>query len=384
MNNETVKGFQDFSGEEALKRVKIKKIIEDTFQLYGFEPAETPIIEQGEFVKGDNSGDEAVSDIFKLKDRGERNLALRYEFTFQLKRLARNKKLPYKRYQIGPVFRDEPISGNRMRQFISCDGDVIGADIKDQAEILSMTKEILDKLKIKGEIYVNNRKLLNEILDEQKVSDKKAVIREIDKLDKLSESEVKINLKKYKAEGIISIFKKPEIYFKKYSSYKKIVELRKYCKYFGVNVKFLPSLARGLSYYNENIFEIKTNKIKETIFGGGAYTFNDFPSFGFGVSIERLMAVSNVETDNSYVLIISIERDKDAINVASKLREKGVKCSMFYGKPGKGLEYANSKNFEKIIFVGEKEIKSKKFTLKNLKSGKEDKFTLKDLIKKLV
>src|SRR3990167_7003325 len=249
MNNETVKGFQDFSGEEALKRVKIKKIIEDTFQLYGFEPAETPIIEQGEFVKGDNSGDEAVSDIFKLKDRGERNVALRYEFTFQLKRLARNKKLPYKRYQIGPVFRDEPISGNRMRQFISCDGDVIGADIKDQAEILSMTKEILD---------------------EQKVSDKKAVIREIDKLDKLSESEVKINLKKYKAEGIISIFKKPEIYFKKYSSYKKIVELRKYCKYFGVNVKFLPSLARGLSYYNENIFEIKTNKIKETIFGGGA------------------------------------------------------------------------------------------------------------------
>src|SRR3989338_11170405 len=197
---EVVKGFRDIEGSEAAKRLEIQKILINEFEKYGFEFVETPVIEYEEFVKGENTSDEAVSDIFKLKDRGERNLALRYEFTFQLKRLARNKKLPYKRYQIGPVFRDEPISGNRMRQFISCDGDVIGADIKDQAEILSMTKEILDKLKIKGEIYVNNRKLLNEILDEQKVSDKKAVIREIDKLDKLSESEVKINLKKYKAE----------------------------------------------------------------------------------------------------------------------------------------------------------------------------------------
>src|SRR3989338_10121156 len=161
MNNETVKGFQDFSGEEALKRVKIKKIIEDTFQLYGFEPAETPIIEQGEFVKGDNSGDEAVSDIFKLKDRGERNLALRYEFTFQLKRLSRNKKLPYKRYQIGPVFRDEPISGNRFRQFTQCDVDVIGSSIKDEAEIVALTLSVLNDLGIKSVINVNNRKLIN-------------------------------------------------------------------------------------------------------------------------------------------------------------------------------------------------------------------------------
>ncbi|PIN94878.1 hypothetical protein COU53_01845 [Candidatus Pacearchaeota archaeon CG10_big_fil_rev_8_21_14_0_10_30_48] len=309
---------------------------------------------------------------------------MRYEFTFQLKRLARNKKLPYKRYQIGPVFRDEPISGNRMRQFISCDGDVIGADIKDQAEVLSMTKEILDKLKVNGEIYVNNRKLLNEILDEQKVLDKNSVIREIDKLDKLSESEVKTNLKKYKAEGIISIFKKPEIYFKKYSSYKEIVELKKYCKYFGVNVKFLPSLARGLGYYDGNIFEIKTKKIKETIFGGGAYTFNDFPSFGFGVSIERLVAVSTIEINDFPVLVISIEKDKEAVELIKALREKKIACSLFYGKPGKGLEYANSKNFEKVIFVGEKETKLKKFTLKDLKSGKEDKLNLKELAKKLV
>ncbi|MCX6749172.1 MAG: ATP phosphoribosyltransferase regulatory subunit [Candidatus Pacearchaeota archaeon] len=117
MNTETVKGFQDFSGKEARKRKEIRQIIVETFEKYGFEPAETPIIEREEFVRGENKQDEAVSDIFKLQDKGKRALALRYEFTFQLKRLINNKKQPYKRYEIGEVFRDEPISANRFRQF---------------------------------------------------------------------------------------------------------------------------------------------------------------------------------------------------------------------------------------------------------------------------
>ena len=87
MNTNTIKGFRDFIGDEARKRAKIKKIIAGTFELFGFEPAETPIIENEEFVRGENKNDEAVRDIFKLEDRGKRKLALRYEFTFQLKRL---------------------------------------------------------------------------------------------------------------------------------------------------------------------------------------------------------------------------------------------------------------------------------------------------------
>ena len=118
MATETVKGFADYSGIEAAKRQKIKGILANIFRLYGFELSETPIIEFEEFVKGENSNDEAVSDVFRLEDKGKRKLALRYEFTFQLKRLALNKKLPYKRYQIGPVFRDEPSSSNRFRQSI--------------------------------------------------------------------------------------------------------------------------------------------------------------------------------------------------------------------------------------------------------------------------
>jgi len=139
MTIEKVKGFRDFTGEEAEKLSEIRKIIIKVLENYGFEPAETPIIEYEDFVKSNNEEDEAVSDIFKLKDKGKRNLALRYEFTFQLKRLMQNKKLPYRRYQIGPVFRDEPTKENRLRQFTQADADVVGSTIKDEAEILSMT-----------------------------------------------------------------------------------------------------------------------------------------------------------------------------------------------------------------------------------------------------
>src|SRR3989344_8951980 len=110
-----VKGFEDYLPKEALKRKAIKEIAEKYYKLYGFLPVETPIIEYEEMMKQDSINpaeeDEAVSDRFKLKDKGARNLGLRYEFTFQLSRIFKenpNIKLPFKRYQIGEVFRDEP------------------------------------------------------------------------------------------------------------------------------------------------------------------------------------------------------------------------------------------------------------------------------------
>ena len=288
MKTETVKGFQDFSGKEAEKRTEIKKILVETFESFGFAPAETPIIEYEEFVKGNNSQDEAVSDIFKLKDKGKRNLALRYEFTFQLKRLMQNKKLPYKRYQIGPVFRDEPISANRFRQFTQADIDIVGSSEKEEAEILATITNILNKLNIKFTINVNNRALLDEILKEENIKNKDIVLREIDKIDKLSEKEVKANLKPYKAEKILSILKKPEKYFKKYAMYVEIKKLKEYCKLYNVKINFQPSLARGLSYYNGNVFEIKVKDMKETICAGGSYIFNAVQSTGVALGLERL------------------------------------------------------------------------------------------------
>lgn len=378
---ETVKGFRDIIGEEALKREKIKQLLSEKFRVYGFSPAETPIIEQEEFARA-NQSEETISDIFRLKDKGERNLALRYELTFQLKRLAQNKKLPYRRYQIGEVFRDEPVSSNRFREFTQCDIDVIGSSIKDEAEILKLFSEILKELKIEANIYINNRKLLNEILEEQKIKQKIEILKEIDKLDKLSEQEVKTNLKKYGAQNLLAIFKKPATYFKKYNSFKEIVELENYCKNYGVQVKFLPSLARGLAYYNGSVFEIKTKEMKESIAGGGSYLVNGIQSTGISFGLDRISAIAKIKLDNIKAIIISIAQDKSSITLAEKLRAQGISCFIM-DKLSKALDYANSQGIAFAIFVGEAEIKKKKFKLRDMKTGKELMLSEPEIIKRL-
>ena len=380
---ETVKGFRDYSGEESAKKQRIREVLSRSFSLYGFEPAETPIIEFEKFVKGDNPDDEAVSDTFKLKDRGSRKLALRYDFTFQLKRLAKNKKLPFKRYQLGEVFRDEPVSTNRFRQFTQCDVDIVGSGAKEEAEVLDLTFNILKELGINANIYFSNRKLLNEILDKEGVKKKEEVIREIDKLDKLSESEVKKNLKKYNAEKVLNIFKKDKKFFEKYDSYKEIKELQKYCKYYGVNIKFQPSLARGLSYYNGSVFEIRTKEMKESICGGGSYLVNNVQSTGISFGLERLSKLAKFDSEEKSVLIVGLVENKEIFSMIQKLRENDINSSVMFGKPSKSLQYANSKGINYVLFVGEKELKSKKFKLKDMKSGKESNLSFDGIVKKL-
>jgi len=380
-----VKGFRDFTGEEAKKREKIKEILIRNFKFYGFEPAETPVIEREEFVREDNEQDEAVSDIFKLQDKGKRKLALRYEFTFQLKRLAKDKKLPYKRYQIGEVFRDEPTGKNRFRQFTQADIDVIGSGIKDEAEILALTSRILKQLGIKAGINVNNRKLLNEILEKEGIGSKERVIREVDKLDKLPEKQVRANLRKYKAEKILTIFKKPESFFKKYSSYKEIEELKKWCKLFGVEIRFQPSLARGLSYYNGSVFEIKTKGMKETICGGGSYLVKGIQATGISFGLERLSNLAKIKVEEKRVLILSIGQDEKAIRLAEKLRDKEIEVSLWLKKGiSKALEYSNSYKIPYVIFIGEEEVKKDRYKLRDMKTGKELMISEKELVKKLI
>ncbi len=371
MNTELTKGFKDYSGEEALKRAEIRRLLVETFEKYGFEPAETPIVESEEFVRGENEKDEAVSDIFKLQDKGKRKLALRYEFTFQLRRLMANKKLPYKRYEIGEVFRDEPTSSNRFRQFVQGDADIVGSKIKDEAEILAMAKEVLEKIGVNYTIYVNNRRLLNEILEKEGVKEKEKVIKEIDKLDKIPEKEIKENLKRYNAEKILGFFKKEKEFFEKYDSYKEIVELEKYLKYYGVKVEFSPSLARGLSYYNGTIFEIKTKEMRETITSGGGYIFNGIQCSGISFGLDRISSLAKMETKKERYLVVSLDEDKEAINLVKKLREGNKIAEIYYGKPTKALEYANSYKISKVIFIGEKEVKEKKFKVKDMETGKE-------------
>ena len=375
MKTNTVKGFQDFIGADALKRKKIRSIIERQFELYGFEPAESPTIEFEEFVRGENANDEAVRDVFKLEDRGGRKLALRYEFTFQLKRIAKNQKLPYKRFQIGVVFRDEPIREGRSRQFIQCDVDTVGSTIKDEAEILAVVDGIFKKLGISVKIYINNRKLINEILVSENVAEKnwEQVIRELDKLDKLSAKEVADNLKRLGAKKLLKIFTGKEKDFVKYNFYKEIKELKKYCKGYGVKVEFRPFLARGLSYYNGSVFEVWSRDLNVSLAGGGSFLVDKIQSCGIAFGFEPICMVSKVEGDKTKVQIISVGQDKEAIELANKLREKGTSVNLIMDKAvGKALDYANVKGVEKVVFVGAEEVKKGKFKVKDMASGKEE------------
>jgi len=386
MSSRIIKGFQDFVGADALKRARIKKIIQNEFELYGFEPAESPIIEAEDFVVGDNFNDEAVRDVFRLEDRGKRKLALRFEFTFQLKRLAKNQKLPFKRFQIGQVFRDEPIRKGRTREFTQADADIIGSSIKDEVECLKIGKNIFEKLEMPVKIYVNNRKLINEILVSEGVEEKnrEQVIREVDKLDKLSKKDVADNLKKLGCEKVLKIFTGDEKNLEKYKFYGEIKELRKLCKMYNIDIIFRPFLARGLSYYNGTVFEIWSDELGVSLAGGGAYLTDTIQSFGISFGFEPISLLSKIKGDTVEVLVLSLDEDKVAINLAEKLRDKEMRVLLLMDKSiGKGLDYANTKGIKKVIFVGKEEIAKGGFRIKNMDSGDEEFLSEKDLLTKV-
>ncbi len=395
---DTVKGFQDFLPPVSLKRKAVKQIIEKWFSLYGFVPIETPVIEFDELMKSDNlEEDEAVSDRFRLKDRGGRNLGLRYEFTFQLARILKqnpNLKLPFKRYQIGENFRDEPIGPGRFRQFTQCDIDSVGdSSISADAEILAIVSDILKELRIEFEIQVNNRKLLQAIVESVEISSINQVMKELDKLDKIGADLVKLNLKKYgDANQIVTLFKlleKDLAFFKEnaFDGVQELEELFKQCSSLGIKPKLNLQMVRGLSYYTGNIFEVKQVN-KQTIAAGGRYDKTvgkylkrEIPAVGISFGLERVAELANVKAKPvSTAMLISFDQDSITRKLARKLRKEDVSCITSSGKAGKALEYADSYSIPYAVFIGEDEIKKNKFKLRDMKSGEEKYYTEKQLL----
>ena len=400
-----VKGFQDVLPPESLKKARVKEVIEKWFRLYGFVPWETPVVEYDELMRPDNlpseGVDEAVSDRFKLQDRGGRNLGLRYEFTFQLSRILKenpNMKMPIKRYQIGEVFRDEPISARRFRQLTQCDVDIIGdATINPDAEVLACFADILKELKVEFEIVVNNRKLLESIIDSVEIQNVKGVMRELDKMDKTGIDEVKANLRKYaEANQIITLLRlleKDLAFFKEngFDGVDELVELMELCKAYGVKINFNPGLIRGFGYYTGNVFEIRVKDSKDSIAGGGRYDKSvgkylgrEIPAVGISFGLERVTEMASVKMDGfPKVLILSIEQDLAAIKLVVKLRKEGISSGIDFRKVGKGMDYANAMKIPYVVFLGESEVGSKKYKLKNMETGKEELLSESGLIKKL-
>jgi len=399
---ETVKGFQDFLPPESQKFEAIKSIVKKQFELYGFLPLKTPTIEFDELMRTHNleQEDEAVSDRFRLQDRGGRSLGLRYEFTFQLARIFKQHptiKLPFRRYQIGQVFRDEPTGQGRFKEFTQCDADIIGdSSMNADAECIALWSDILRELNIEPEIHVSNKKLAYSILESIKLEQKQEILKELDKIDKLGEDAIKTNLKKYAdANQILTLFKlleKDLNFFVKnlFDGAEEIFRVQEKGKQQGFTIKFNPLIVRGLSYYTGNVVEFKVPGGKHTLGGGGRYDGvagrflnRAIPSVGISFSIERLMELARIKINNPKVIIISLDKDKEAQKLAQKMRKDSIACIVSSEKPGKALEYANAYQIQNAIFIGSEEIAKGKFKLKNMQSGEEKDVSEKQLLKAL-
>ncbi|HLC56522.1 MAG TPA: histidine--tRNA ligase [Candidatus Nanoarchaeia archaeon] len=406
------KGTRDFLPKEKIVRDSITKQIKEVFELYGYSPLETPALESYEVLSAKYAGgSEILKETFKLKDQGKRDLALRYDLTVPFARVIGmnpNIKMPFKRYQIDKVWRDGPIKLGRYREFWQCDVDVVGCkEMIADAELLKLSKEIFKKLELDIIIKVNNRKLMNGILDYCKVKEKDDVILIIDKLDKIGNEEVRKELKKLKVKeidklmdilllenGMLNELSKID---EAKEGLKEINELLEYCKAFDVDVKLDLSLARGLSYYTGTVFEVYlvNNKIKSSVAAGGRYDNmignfignGSYPAVGISFGLDVINDALALEGRNSIVKIyvIPIGKSLEAVKILNYLRENEIKTDIDVNKRGisKNLDYANSYKIPYVLFVGERELKEGKFKLRNMENGFEEMMTKEDVVKRL-
>lgn len=410
------KGTRDFLPAEAIDRQRIIDTLKSIFEKYGYSPLETPAIERKDVLSAKFAGGaEIMKEVFGVVDQGGRDLALRYDLTVPLSKVVgMNPTLPkpFKRYQIQPVWRDGPIKLGRYREFMQCDVDVVGTkSMLADAEILAIVSEAFKALGFEAVIKVNNRKLLDGLLDSVGIKENKMdAILSIDKLEKSGAEEVKKELKEKgfaskEIESLLKIFavrgNNAEILEKAEKTVtsdegkegaKELGELLEYSALMGFEIRIDLSLARGLEYYTGPVFEVflKDSKISSSVAGGGRYDRmigmfmggGEFPATGISFGVEPIFEAMNAGKDEkteskaktvTQVLVIPIQTLKEAIKVAGEFRAEGIKTEIDLSGRGisSNLNYANSLRIPYVVFVGKKELAEKKVKLRDMRSGKE-------------
>lgn len=414
MKVQIAKGVKDSPPEESLAKARVVDVLKKNFELYGFNPLETPTIERFEVLASKYAGGaEILKETFKLNDQGERELCLRYDLTVPFARyIAMNPqlKLPFKRYQIGQVFRDGPIKLGRLREFTQCDVDVVGTkDVFVDAELLKIASNSFSELGINIEIQYNDRKLLDAILETSGVPEQKRIdaILALDKIKKVGEKEVRKEMAEKgitekMADSLFELIEKPldKMKLKNESAKENLTVLAKNLKLLKVKATLTPSLARGLAYYTGTVFEIfaKDSKITSSISAGGRYdnmitdfvgNNQEYPAVGISFGLDVISEVikekqATAKKTTVKVLIVPIGVQDTAIEILQELRTSGIPSDLSQKKGvSKSLDYAASYNIPYAIFVGEDEIKTGKYTLRNMDTGKEESLEITEICKKL-
>ncbi len=411
---QNVKGGYDFLPKEQRIRNYINGILKDTFERFGYQPIETPILCYFDMLAGkyDETND-ILNEIYKLRDQGNRQLGLRYDLTVPFaKFIALNKneiKLPFKRYEINKVFRDGPVKVGRDREFTQCDVDVVGLSGElVEAELMSLYVDAFNKLEIPINIKYNSRKLMSGLIQEVGINEDlvSQTITVIDKIDKLTEFELtneflNIGLNKKQIKNLLEYFqldlKTLTKTFKKTENknltegLEEINNLTKYLKQLKLSkyMTFTPSLARGQDYYTGNVFEVyeTTGKLSGAIGGGGRYDkmITDFiddgtiyPAVGISFGLTSIFALLqdrenlNKESDID-IFIIPMGTQIEALKLANDLRNFGYKIDieMEDKKLKKSLDYCNKEQIPFVIILGSDEINNQEFKLKNMNTREE-------------
>jgi histidyl-tRNA synthetase len=421
-------GFVDRQEKELLIRDFIISNIKEVMTKYGFQYLETPSFEYtdsiGKFLPDKERPDQGV---FSFKDENKW-LSLRYDLTAPLARYVAKNYLeipkPFKRYQLGTVWRNEKPGPGRFREFLQFDADFVGTkNLQADAELCVLISEILDKCGLDKKDYIvkiSSRKFTDKLFEQLKVKSKEQIsttLRALDKIDRLGWGEAKkllgqgrkdksgdytkgANLNDDQIKIIENALKT------KTSDNEDILEIIKIFKDYNFeNYKVDPSVIRGLEYYTGPIFEVNLNfEVKNSkgqaiqfgsIGGGGRYdnlvsNFGNFdcPATGISVGLDRLvfalMQKKDFKIKTTRPIVICVfdkNKNKEYVEILNKLRMSNISSEIYpgEGKLKKQMEYANKIGSPAVIMYGDNEIKSGKTILKNLESGKESLVKIEDL-----
>jgi len=404
----TLSGFRDFLPEALVVRKKVINIFTEIFEKYGFQPLETPALEFADVLLG-KYGEEAEKLMYLFEDNGQRNVGLKYDLTVPTARVvAQYPQIPkpFKRYQIQPVWRSEKAQKGRYREFTQCDVDTLGttSPLAD-AEILAVIQESLTAVGFKKfTIKINSRPVLFKILEDSGAPEEKflTIIQSIDKLDKKSEEEVRVELAEKQTDN--KIVEKIFNQIKLAKPDENLAEVFKYLEKLGISneyYRFEPTLARGLDYYTGAIFETIVDEPKiGSVTGGGRYdkligsfTGLDVPAVGTTLGLDRIVDVitelnlwKNMPLSPTKVLVTIFSPDLADCSLAmiKKLREQKVNAQIYLdpnAKLEKQLKYADLKGIPFAIIIGPDETAKGLVTLKNLQNKTQTTVSEKDLIK---
>nr|WP_102716153.1 histidine--tRNA ligase [Paenibacillus castaneae] len=418
---QNVKGTYDFFGKEQALRRKVQRTLREAFELYDFDEMDSTIINELEFLTSKYAGgDEIIKEMYQFNDQRKRSLGLRYDLTIPFaKVIALNPgiELPYRRYEMGKVFRDGPVKKGRLREFLQCDVDVVGIKGPEaEAELMQLAVDVFRRLDIPVVLKWNNRRFLEEMLIAIGVPalESLSVMLTLDKLAKIGTDGVRLELAdkgldKRLIDAILELIESSCRSLEELANKcgiqdsigtKEAAELRGIIREIGLEhaCQFDPFLSRGLSFYTGTVYEIfdATNGYSSSLGGGGRYDAIigqlvgrdevEYQAVGLSFGMESIMALleeRTIQTEQASVVVIPVGVTVvEVLQTAALLRENGLRAKLdTSGRKLKNiLATVSSSGIRYVLLLGESEWKAGMVRLKDMEERTEREVTLDEAI----